>query len=199
MIKIKDIISEITGKEAFNKYVPLKDEEISLMKQLLDDNGILIKIQQKTGKVKSHTEKNFFEFPNDLNEPSLKSQFDKIVNRVKEIRGQIKKLDDVIRKAYGEDYLNKKLKKHYANQYTPILKKYTDATLKTMKKAQEKGIENQKAGMATARDKYRQDLRKWYASGKKGPEPKMPIRKDQQQYSDNYNKDFKSAMKRFNS
>ena len=85
MIKIKDIISEITGKEAFNKYVPLKDEEISLMKQLLDDNGILIKIQQKTGKVKSHTEKNFFEFPNDLNEPSLKSQFDKIVNRVKEM------------------------------------------------------------------------------------------------------------------
>lgn len=198
MIKIKDILFEITGREAYDRYVLLKDEEISIMKQLLSDKGLFIQIQQKTGKIKQSSDKDFFEFPKDLNDTGLKSDFENKVGRVKDIRTQVRKLDDIIRREYGEEYLNKKLKPHYANQYKPIISNYTDATLKTLKGSQEKGIETQKADMASARDKYREDLRKWYAGGKKGPEPKMPITQTQQQSVDQYQKDFQAAAKKFN-
>ena len=37
MIKLKNILLEQTAKEAYDEYVPLRNEEVALMKDLLSD------------------------------------------------------------------------------------------------------------------------------------------------------------------
>ena len=175
MIKLKDILLEQTAKEAYDEYVPLRSEEVALMKDLLDDEGLFIKIQRKTGKIKSTADMDFLEFPKDLKAPEFKKAFEKKVGRVKEIREESKKLEDIMRKEYGDEYLDKKLKPFYAKQLEPIIDNYTEATTNVLKLMQKRNIELKKSNMADEREKYQAELRKWYDGGQKGEKPEMPI------------------------
>ena len=94
MIKLKNILLEQTPKEAYDEYVSIKSEEVALMKDLLSDEGLFIKIQRKTGKIKSTADMDFLEFPKDLKAPEFKKAFEKKVGRVKEIREESKKLEE---------------------------------------------------------------------------------------------------------
>ena len=151
MIKLKDILLEQTAKEAYDEYVPLRSEEVALMKDLLDDEGLFIKIQRKTGKIKSTADMDFLEFPKELKAPEFKKAFEKKVGRVKEIREESKKLEDIMRKEYGDEYLDKKLKPFYAKQLEPIINDYTEATTNVLKLMQKRNIELKKSNMADER------------------------------------------------
>lgn len=175
MIKLKDILLEQTPKEAYDKYVSIRSEEVALMKDLLSDEGLFIKIQRKSGKIKSTADMDFLEFPKDLKAPEFKKAFEKKVGRVKEIREESKKLEDIMRKQYGDEYLDKKLKPFYAKQLEPIINDYTEATTNVLKLMQKRNIELKKSNMADEREKYRAELRKWYDGGQKGEKPEMPI------------------------
>ena len=175
MIKLKNILLEQTPKEAYDEYVSIKSEEVALMKDLLSDEGLFIKIQRKTGKIKSTADMDFLEFPKDLKAPEFKKAFEKKVGRVKEIREESKKLEDIMRKQYGDEYLDKKLKPFYAKQLEPIINDYTEATTNVLKLMQKRSIELKKSNMADEREKYRAELRKWYEGGQKGEKPEMPI------------------------
>ena len=175
MIKLKDILLEQTPKEAYDKYVSIRSEEVALMKDLLSDEGLFIKIQRKSGKIKSTADMDFLEFPKDLKAPEFKKAFEKKVGRVKEIREESKKLGDIMRKQYGDEYLDKKLKPFYAKQLEPIINDYTEATTNVLKLMQKRNIELKKSNMADEREKYRAELRKWYDGGQKGEKPEMPI------------------------
>ena len=175
MIKLKDILLEQTPKEAYDKYVSIRSEEVALMKDLLSDEGLFIKIQRKSGKIKSTADMDFLEFPKDLKAPEFKKAFEKKVGRVKEIREESKKLEDIMRKQYGDEYLDKKLKPFYAKQLEPIINDYTEATTNVLKLMQKRNIELKKSNMADERETYRAELRKWYDGGQKGEKPEMPI------------------------
>ena len=79
MIKLKNILLEQTAKEAYDEYVPLRNEEVALMKDLLGDEGLYLKIQRKTGKIKSTADMDFLEFPKDLKDTEFKKAFEKKV------------------------------------------------------------------------------------------------------------------------
>ena len=175
MIKLKQILLEQTAKEAYDEYVPLRNEEVALMKDLLGDEGLYLKIQRKTGKIKSTADMDFLEFPKDLKAPEFKKAFEKKVGRVKEIRDESKKLEDIMRKEFGDQYLDKELKPFFAKQLEPIIEEYTNATTEVLKLMQKRSIELKKSNMADERDKYRAELRKWYEGGQKGEKPEMPI------------------------
>jgi len=175
MLKLKDILLEMTAKEAYDAYLPLRTEELALMKELLDNEGLFIKIQRKTGKIKSTADMDFLEFPKDLKDSEFQKVWEKKVGRVKEIREESKKLEDLMRKEYGDEYLDKKLKPHYAKQLQPLIDNYTDATTNVLKLMQKRSIELKKSNMADDRSEYQAKLRKWYKDGQKGEKPEMPI------------------------
>ena len=180
MIKLKTILLEQTAKEAYDQYIGLKSEELSLMKKLLGDKeknlqGLLIMIQRKTGEIKKSSDMDLLDFPADLKAPELKNAFETAANRVKEIREETKELEDIMRKGFGDEYLDKQLRPYYKNQLTSIIEDYTDATIEAMKLMQKRSIELKKSNMADEREKYRAELRQWYDGGQQGKKPEMPI------------------------